>query len=84
MSGFEYAELAVEANRTNKVIKDVDGVFTLVDGPVYAPKWDESRRVAYGDVGAQLDMIYHDMVDGTTTFVDHVAVVKAAFPKSVV
>ena len=39
-----------------------------------------TRRNAYGDLGAQLDMQYHDSVDGTTTWKDHVASVKTANP----
>ena len=32
-----------------------------------------ARRTAYGDLGDQLDMQYHDSVDGTSTWKDHVA-----------
>ena len=39
-----------------------------------------TRRNAYGDWGSQLDMQYHDNVDGTTTWKDHVAKVKADNP----
>lgn len=39
-----------------------------------------ARKAAYGDIGAQLDMQYHDNVDGTTTWKDHVAAVKTANP----
>ena len=39
-----------------------------------------TRKQAYGDLGAQLDMQYHDSVDGTTTWKDHVAAVKTANP----
>ena len=39
-----------------------------------------ARRTAYGDLGSQLDMQYHDNVDGTTTWKDHVAAVKTANP----
>ena len=39
-----------------------------------------TRRTAYGDLGSQLDMQYHDSVDGTTTWKDHVAAVKTANP----
>jgi len=39
-----------------------------------------TRRQAYGDIGSQLDMQYHDNVDGTTTWKDHVASVKTANP----
>ena len=39
-----------------------------------------TRRNAYGDWGSQLDMQYHDNVDGTTTWKDHVAKVKTDNP----
>jgi len=39
-----------------------------------------TRKQAYGDIGSQLDMQYHDNVDGTTTWKDHVASVKTANP----
>ena len=39
-----------------------------------------TRRVAYGDLGSQLDMQYWDNVNGTTTWKDHVAAVKTANP----
>ena len=39
-----------------------------------------TRKNAYGDLGSQLDMQYHDNVNGTTTWKDHVASVKTANP----
>ena len=39
-----------------------------------------TRRNAYGDLGSQLDMQYHDSVDGTSTWKDHVAKVKTDNP----
>ena len=39
-----------------------------------------TRKNAYGDLGSQLDMQYHDSVDGTTTWKDHVESVKTANP----
>ena len=39
------------------------------------------RRKAYPSMGDQLDMIYHDQVDGTTTFKDAIEAVKDANPK---
>ena len=44
-------------------------------------KYKDDRREAYGDIGAQLDMIYWDQVNDTTTFKDHIASVKAAHSK---
>ena len=39
-----------------------------------------ARRTAYGDWNSQLDMQYHDNVDGTTTWKDHVSKVKTDNP----
>ena len=41
----------------------------------------ERRAAAYAKISDQLDMQYHDAANGTTTWVDHVAAVKAAHPK---
>ena len=53
-----------------------DGAFVERDAPPvnYALR----RKVAYGDVGEQLDMQYRDAVNGTTEWKDHIAAVKAA------
>jgi len=42
----------------------------------------ERRAAAYASIADQLDMQWHDSENGTTTWVDHVAAVKAAHPKS--
>ena len=41
----------------------------------------EARRVAYKNVGDQLDMMYWDQVNGTNIWFDHIAKVKADNPK---
>ena len=45
------------------------------------PHWRDQRIAGYGSIGDQLDMIYHDAADGTTTWNDHIASVKAEHPK---
>ena len=40
-----------------------------------------TRAAAYPSIGDQLDMQFHDLLDGTTTWRDHVEAVKAAHPK---
>jgi hypothetical protein len=42
---------------------------------------DDTRRSEYGSISDQLDMMYWDTVNGTTTWVDHVAAVKQNNPK---
>ena len=41
----------------------------------------QARQEAYGSIGDQLDMMYKDEVNGTTTWKDHVAQVKSDNPK---
>jgi len=50
------------------------------DDPV-VPDYAELRREAYASWGDQMDMQYHDLLDGTNTWRDHVASVKIRFPK---
>ena len=45
---------------------------------------DRTQRPQHGgypEIGDQLDMIYHDQVNGTTTFKDAIKVIKDANPK---
>ena len=44
-------------------------------------KYKNDRRKGYGLIGDQLDMQYWDSVNGTTVWRDHVAAVKAKYPK---
>jgi len=51
-------------------------------------KWDaqqfgyvQARQEAYASLGDQLDMQYHDVVNSTTTWKDHIAKVKSDNPK---
>jgi hypothetical protein len=45
------------------------------------PDYGELRRRAYGPIGEQQDMQYWDSVNGTTEWLDHIAAVKATYPK---
>ena len=44
-------------------------------------KYKDDRVAAYAALGDQLDMQYHDLLNGTTTFKDHIAKVKTDNPK---
>jgi len=41
----------------------------------------QARQEAYGSIAEQLDMMYWDGVNGTSTWADHIAQVKADNPK---
>lgn len=43
--------------------------------------WIEARILAYPPIGDQLDMQYHDSVNGTTTWADAITKVKTDNPK---
>ena len=47
-----------------------------------AAGYSRSRATEYPSIGDQLDMQYHDSVDGTTTWADAIAAVKTKYPKS--
>ena len=69
----DYDHMLVEVAAGTSTIEEVDDTFV--------PTYIDKRQKAYGSIGDQLDMQYHDDVDGTTTWKDHVAAVKAANPK---
>ena len=68
----------------NSVTLDNDKVVAArkaIDDAAAAIKYKSDRAAAYGSIGDQLDMQYWDAVNGTTTWKDHVAKVKADNPK---
>ena len=68
----------------NPVILDqakVDAEVARLQAEQDSTQYQRDRAAAYAPIGDQLDMRYHDLQDGTTTWADHVADVKARFPK---
>jgi hypothetical protein len=45
--------------------------------------YKDKRRLEYPSVADQLDMIYHDTLDGTTTWTDAITAIKVKYPKPV-
>ena len=50
---------------------------------VEANGYKTDRKIAYGSIADQLDMMYWDAVNGTTNWQDHIAQVKSDNPKPV-
>lgn len=44
-------------------------------------KYKDDRKKEYPSTGDQLDMIYWDMVNSTTTFIDKITGIKVKYPK---
>jgi len=61
----------------NKIELDLDAINNWVDPEAYK----QERRNAYPSLPDQLDMRYHDIVNGTTTWEDTIAKVKENNPK---
>tara|TARA_R100000306_G_C4349099_1_gene129172 strand:+ start:507 stop:923 length:417 start_codon:yes stop_codon:yes gene_type:complete len=66
---------------TSDPVFDAGADTVTITKTMAAPAWDAARRAAYGDIADQLDMQYHDLVDDTTTWKDHIAKVKSDNPK---
>jgi hypothetical protein len=47
-----------------------------------AAEYSRNRAKAYPSLADQNDMQYHDAIDGTTTWADAIAAVKAKYPKA--
>ena len=60
----------------------VESAVKIADYSAPVVGYAERRAAAYASIADQLDMQWHDSENGTTTWVDHVAAVKAAHPKS--
>lgn len=41
----------------------------------------DKRKKEYGSMGEQLDMLHRQLMDGTKEWSDHIATVKAKYPK---
>ena len=60
-----------------ELIAHRDEMQSAFDAKAYA----QDRILAYPDIADQLDMLYHDQVNDTTTFKDAIQAVKDANPK---
>ncbi len=76
-----------QVNNERMEFSDADYAQAKVD--LGNSKWEaqqfgyiQARQEAYGSIGDQLDMQYKDLVNGTTTWKDHIATVKSDNPKS--
>jgi hypothetical protein len=52
-----------------------------VEALMAANAYKEARASAYAPLAEQLDMQYHDSMNGTETWLDHIRSVKEAHPK---
>ncbi len=60
---------------------EIDAEITRLQAEYDAQEYARNRATAYPSIGDQLDMQYHDQLNGTTTWKDAIAKVKADNPK---
>ncbi len=59
----------------------IDAEIARLDAEYASQQYARDRAAAYPPIGDQLDMQYWDSLNGTTTWADAIAAVKAAHPK---
>lgn len=70
-----------DGNVVNLDDSTVEAARTQLDADAAKVKYKSDRASSYASIGEQLDMQYWDALNGTTTWKDHVAKVKADNPK---
>jgi len=60
---------------------EIDAEIIRLQAEYDAQEYARDRALAYPSIGDQLDMQYHDLIDGTTTWRDAIAKVKSDNPK---
>jgi len=75
-------DAAIWCNENNAHIDVVEGKYIIVENPPPPePTYAESRLREYPSINDQMDMLYHDQLNGTTTWRDTIAAVKEKYPK---
>jgi len=76
-----YANLWVADGYDKPTEEELNTLLATKQAEYDAKEYARARVLAYGSTGSQLDMQYHDLVDSTTTWKDHIAKVKSDNPK---
>jgi len=77
-----YANLVIhDASKEKPTQEFLESELARLQAEHDAQAYARNRATAYAPIGDQLDMQYWDEVNGATTWADHVAEIKARFPK---
>tara|TARA_S200002703_G_scaffold22131_1_gene18800 strand:+ start:1802 stop:2098 length:297 start_codon:yes stop_codon:yes gene_type:complete len=60
---------------------EIDAEIVRLDADYANQQYARNRAAAYPSIGDQLDMLYWDKVNDTTTWSDAIAAVKTGYPK---
>ena len=83
VSGQQHGLVAVDSNGNPVAITQslVDAEVARLQADHDSKAYARARAEAYASIGDQLDMQYHDSVNGSRTWLDHIEAVKEAHPK---
>lgn len=70
--------LGAHDNNNNKIDVDMDAVNAWIDPEAYK----QQRAFEYPSLPEQLDMLYHDRINNTDTWMEAIQAVKNKYPKS--
>ena len=70
-----------QARHSGKEIEPTEEPYKTIHAEFAKNEYARNRVDAYPSIGDQLDMQYHDAVDGTTTWQEAIQAVKDANPK---
>jgi hypothetical protein len=76
-----YANLIINGDYAKPTEEECNAGLAAMQAEYDAAAYQRSRAAAYPSIQEQLDMQYWDSVNGTTTWADAIAAVKAAHPK---
>lgn len=77
-----YADMAVKANTSNKILcVDDNDQLILIDTPQPELSYKELRLLKYPSIQEQLDMIYWDKINDTNLWQETIANIKSKYPK---
>tara|TARA_R110001592_G_scaffold86687_1_gene255854 strand:+ start:268 stop:561 length:294 start_codon:yes stop_codon:yes gene_type:complete len=71
----------LDSKQTEPVQSEIDAEVARLQADHDSKAYARARADAYASIGDQLDMQYHDSVNGSRTWLDHIEAVKEAHPK---
>jgi len=80
--GGDYENVIWNDDRTKPSEAEVNAEISRLQAEYDAKQYARSRASEYPSIGDQLDMLYHDKVNGTSTWQDAIQAVKDKYPKS--
>lgn len=82
LNGDEYEGIVwKDTKQTMPTKEEVKAKILELKAEINANAYKEARALAYAPLAEQLDMQYHDTMNGTETWLDHIKEVKVKYPK---